>query len=123
MSSLTTDILIEYTTYKDQAIHHANCMADLWMELKEKTPEQYSKFKQIVRAQKQLAKKLTAFRVSLEESYEKLTHTLLEQQSQLPAPETNITIQQFYENLSELANIPAHTDTITVDPTSEGTQQ
>ena len=125
MASLTTNLFTEYALQRDKASIHATSVGDLWHSLNEKTVRQHNCMKQIVKSQTSLANKLEALRNSLQETSDKLTQTLLEQQSQLPPPSSplpDITIQHFYETPAEA--VPHPIDVVTVEPQEEvGNQQ
>ena len=125
MESLTTDITTQYAVFRDMATHHSNCVGNLWLAVREKTPEQQSQMMKIVKAQKTVANKLKKLHASLEEASNKLTQTLLEQQSQLPEPGSplpDITIQSNCEGLPE-GVYPTPTEANLQEPAPEATQQ
>ena len=124
MISLPTISFAELEEHRDKATHHAAAVSNLWYSLNEKSSSQHNALKQIVKSQKSLASKLEALHNSLQETSDKLTQTLLEQQSQLPPPSSplpDITIQHFYETPADA--VPHPVDVITVEPEQEGTQQ
>ena len=124
MASLTTNLFTEYALQRDKASIHATSVGDLWHSLNEKTVRQHNCMKQIVKSQTSLANKLEALRNSLQETSDKLTQTLLEQQSQLPPPESplpNITLQHFYEPPADAE--PQQVDVTTLVPEQEGNQE
>lgn len=129
MASLTTDLPTQFANLRDTSNYHSVAVGDFWMRLTEKTPEQHKTYKQIVRAQKGINKKLEKLHASLRETSDKLTRTILEQQSQLPEPDSplpNITIDHFYEGLErpKSPTRPAHFDVIAVGPScQDNTQQ
>jgi hypothetical protein len=129
MASFAHLLITEYEKERDLTNHHANCVVKLWPEIREKNLEQCRAMEKILTAQRVFTKKFKALHLSLKETSDQLTQTLLEQQSQLPAPDSplpNITIESFY-GLAQPENVPH--PTITADPTlpegsnSSSTQQ
>lgn len=130
MASLTTDITTEFILYRDMANHHANSVGNLWLDLVDKTSQQHTAMRKIVNSQKSLATKLGALHTSLQETSDKLTQAILEQQSQLPPPDSplpNITIENFYQGQDQPENtvdLATTSDSVNpTEPTFEGTQQ
>lgn len=125
MESLTTNIFTELGEYRDKATHHAVAVSNLWLSINERSIAQEKALKQIVKSQKALAIKFEELHNSLRETADKVTQTLLEQQSQLPPPSSplpDITIQHFYETPAEA--VPHPIDVVTVEPQEEvGNQQ
>ena len=121
MASLVTNILTEFALQRDLSITHGTAVEDLWLSLNEKTQEQHHAMKQIVKNQKSLAKKLQSLHASLEETSNKITQGVIEQQQAQANLQENCppqdNFQQFYE--APVEGVPHPIEVNIVEPTPE----